>query len=42
MYTGDDFNYDRLILGDECGHSDALLGHLRCHRSGRIAGALRA
>jgi hypothetical protein len=26
MYTGDDFNYDRLILGDEEGHSDALLG----------------
>ena len=26
MYTGDDFNYDRLILGDEHGHSDALLG----------------
>jgi len=26
MYTGDDFNYDRLILGDENGHSDALLG----------------
>ena len=26
MYTGDDFNYDRLILGDEMGHSDALLG----------------
>jgi hypothetical protein len=26
MYTGDDFNYDRLILGDEKGHSDALLG----------------
>ena len=26
MYTGDDFNYDRLILGDERGHSDALLG----------------
>jgi hypothetical protein len=26
MYTGDDFNYDRLILGDELGHSDALLG----------------
>jgi len=26
MYTGDDFNYDRLILGDDCGHSDALLG----------------
>ena len=26
MYTGDDFNYDRLILGDECGRSDALLG----------------
>lgn len=26
MYTGDDFNYDRLIFGDEQGHSDALLG----------------
>jgi hypothetical protein len=26
MFTGDDFNYDRLILGDEHGHSDALLG----------------
>ena len=26
MYTGDDFNYDCLILGDEHGHSDALLG----------------
>ncbi len=26
MYTGDDFNYARLILGDERGHSDALLG----------------
>jgi hypothetical protein len=26
MYTGDDFNYDQLILGDEQGHSDALLG----------------
>jgi hypothetical protein len=26
MFTGDDFNYDRLILGDEQGHSDALLG----------------
>ena len=26
MYTGDDFNYDRLILGDDCGRSDALLG----------------
>lgn len=28
MYTGDDFNYDRLILGDDHGHSDALLGIL--------------
>jgi Protein of unknown function (DUF993) len=28
MYTGDDFNYDRLILGDGQGHSDALLGIL--------------
>jgi hypothetical protein len=26
MYTGDDFNYDRLIAGDDRGHSDALLG----------------
>jgi hypothetical protein len=26
MYTGDDFNYDALILGDTHGHSDALLG----------------
>jgi Protein of unknown function (DUF993) len=26
MYTGDDFNYDRLILGDEHSHSHALLG----------------
>jgi hypothetical protein len=26
MYTGDDFNYDRLILGDDHGASDALLG----------------
>lgn len=26
MYTGDDFNYDRLIAGDDMGHSDALLG----------------
>jgi hypothetical protein len=26
MYTGDDFNYDRLILGDEHGVSHALLG----------------
>ncbi len=26
MYTGDDFNYPALILGDELGYSDALLG----------------
>lgn len=26
MYTGDDFNYAELILGDEHGSSDALLG----------------
>ena len=26
MYTGDDFHYDRLILGDDLGYSDALLG----------------
>jgi hypothetical protein len=26
MYTGDDFNFPRLIEGDEHGHSDALLG----------------
>ena len=26
MYTGDDFHYDQLILGDEAGFSHALLG----------------
>jgi hypothetical protein len=26
MYTGDDFNYDRLILGEDQHHSHALLG----------------
>ena len=26
MYTGDDFNYAQLILGDDTAHSDALLG----------------
>ncbi len=26
LYTGDDFNYVRLIRGDRYGHSDALLG----------------
>lgn len=26
MFTGDDFNYARLIAGDDQGHSDALLG----------------
>lgn len=26
MYTGDDFNYDRLIRGDAAGYSHALLG----------------
>ncbi len=26
LYTGDDFDYPDLILGDEQGHSDALLG----------------
>jgi len=25
-YTGDDYNYPELILGDDSGHSDALLG----------------
>ena len=38
MYTGDDFNYDRLILGDAQGHSDALLGQLRRDCSSRVAG----
>ncbi|MCF6387976.1 dihydrodipicolinate synthase family protein [Mycobacterium sp. MBM] len=26
LYTGDDFNYPELIIGDQDGHSDALLG----------------
>lgn len=26
LYTGDDFNYPELIIGDDRGHSDALLG----------------
>ncbi|CAN5550554.1 dihydrodipicolinate synthase family protein [soil metagenome] len=26
LYTGDDFNYPELIIGDQQGHSDALLG----------------
>lgn len=26
LYTGDDFNYPELIIGDRQGHSDALLG----------------
>jgi Protein of unknown function (DUF993) len=26
LYTGDDFNYPALIVGDDAGHSDALLG----------------
>ncbi|MGU3500326.1 dihydrodipicolinate synthase family protein [Mycobacterium sp. C31M] len=26
LYTGDDFNYPELIIGDGLGHSDALLG----------------
>jgi hypothetical protein len=26
LYTGDDFNYPELIVGDSDGHSDALLG----------------
>lgn len=26
MYTGDDFNFAELIVGDERGHSDAMLG----------------
>jgi Protein of unknown function (DUF993) len=28
LYTGDDFHYTELILGDDAGHSDALLGVL--------------
>jgi len=30
MYTGDDFNYDELIRGDEQGYSHALLGIFDC------------
>jgi dihydrodipicolinate synthase/N-acetylneuraminate lyase len=26
LYTGDDFNYPELVVGDDEGHSDALLG----------------
>ncbi|MFH5823688.1 dihydrodipicolinate synthase family protein [Georgenia sp. AZ-5] len=26
MYTGDDYNYPDLVVGDDAGHSDALLG----------------
>jgi len=26
LYTGDDFNYPELVVGDRSGHSDALLG----------------
>lgn len=26
LYTGDDFNYPELVIGDDHGHSDALLG----------------
>lgn len=26
LYTGDDFNYPEMIIGDDQGHSDALLG----------------
>ncbi|GAB4084583.1 dihydrodipicolinate synthase family protein [Myceligenerans cantabricum] len=26
LYTGDDFNYPELVVGDDAGHSDALLG----------------
>ncbi len=37
MFTGDDFNYDVLIRGDERGHSNALLGVLDA-----IAGPARA
>ena len=42
LYTGDDFNYPELIRGDEQGHSDALLGHLRRDRAGRRRRAARA
>ena len=41
MYTGDDFNYPALIRGDEQGHSEALLGHLRGHRAPGRRGAAR-
>lgn len=41
MYTGDDFNYDRLILGEGGRHSDALLGIFDAIAPA-AAGALRA
>ena len=42
MYTGDDFHYDELILGDGVHQSDALLGHLRRDRAGRVGRAAGA
>ena len=39
MYTGDDFNYDRLILGDDQRLQRCIAGDFRCHRSGCFAGA---
>jgi hypothetical protein len=41
LYTGDDFNYGELILGDASGHSDALLGTFAAI-AGPAAAALRA
>jgi hypothetical protein len=41
MYTGDDFHYPELILGDEQGHSEALLGVLAVIAA-PAAAALRA
>ena len=42
LYTGDDFNYPELIVGDEHGHSDALLGVFDAIAPAAARGAARA
>ena len=42
MYTGDDFNFAELILGDEQRPFRRPARHLRRHRAGRLGGAVGA